>query len=162
MLFEDFDWDLTHQVLVQHILPSHHMNLRHQPWRLTLLWYRIDIFSCKLSAKVSLMLDNPFPVASCLFVNWAISVFVSSRLAQKSPANSLFPSQGKQCFLWSHPWCSGLLSKFQHIKISIKTAHVSRPSVSCDYEYNYIITKNLSCFTFIMILRQNIALVRDC
>ena len=37
-------------------------------------------------------------------------------------------------FFWSHPWCFGPLGKFQHnIKISIKTARVSRLSVSCDY-----------------------------
>ena len=39
-----------------------------------------------------------------------------------------------QCFFWSHPRCFGPLGKFQHnIKISIKTAHVSRLFVSCDY-----------------------------
>ena len=27
MLFQHFDWDLTHQVLLLHILPSNHMNL---------------------------------------------------------------------------------------------------------------------------------------
>ena len=37
-------------------------------------------------------------------------------------------------FFWSHPRCFGPLAKFQHnIKISIKTARVSRLSVSCDY-----------------------------
>ena len=37
-------------------------------------------------------------------------------------------------FFWSHPRCFGPLGKFQHnIKISIKTARVSRLSVSCDY-----------------------------
>ena len=37
-------------------------------------------------------------------------------------------------FFWSHPRCFGSLAKFQHnIKISVKTARVSRLSVSCDY-----------------------------
>ena len=65
-----------------------------------------------------------------LFINWTISVFVSSRLARKSPASSLFPS-GKALlfFFWSHTRCFGPLCTFQHsIKISIKTASVSRLS----------------------------------
>ena len=37
-------------------------------------------------------------------------------------------------FFWSHPRCFGPLGKFQHnIKISIKTARVSRLCVSYDY-----------------------------
>ena len=37
-------------------------------------------------------------------------------------------------FFWSHPRCFGRLGKFQHnIKIFIKTARVSRLSVSYDY-----------------------------
>ena len=79
--------------------------------------------SCKLSAKVSLMLDNPFLVPSLCKLNHISICFI--------PAYSL---QGKQCFFWSHPRCFGPLGKFQHnIKISIKTARVSRLSVSCDY-----------------------------
>ena len=39
-------------------------------------------------------------------------------------------------FFWSHPRCFGPLGKFQHnIKISIKTARVSRLSVSYDYAF---------------------------
>ena len=47
--------------------------------------------------------------------------------------------QGKECFFfWSHPWCFGPLSKFQHyIKISIKTARVSILSVSYDYDHTF-------------------------
>ena len=32
-LFDSFRWALTHQALFLFILPSHHMNLRDQPWR---------------------------------------------------------------------------------------------------------------------------------
>ena len=34
-----------------------------------ILWCRTDICSCKLSAKISLMLNNPFPVASFFKLN---------------------------------------------------------------------------------------------
>ena len=61
-------------------------------------------------------------------------MFVSSRLAQKSPANSLFSFRESYVFFLSDPRCFGPLGKFQHnIEISIKTARVSRLSVSCDY-----------------------------
>ena len=134
MLFQHFDWDLTHQVLFLYIFPSHHMNLRDQhDWKMLIRWCRTDICSCKISAKVSLMLDNPFLVPFLCKLNHISVCFI--QIGTKSPANSLFPS-GKVMFFWSHPWCFGLLSKFQHnVKISIKMVHVSRLSfVSCYYD----------------------------
>ena len=105
------------------------LNFRDQPWRLTLLWYRTDICSCKLSAKVSLMLDNPFLVPSLCKLNHISLCFI------QISTKSAYSLQGKQCFFWSHPRCFGPLGKFQHnIKIYIKTARVSRLSVSCDYD----------------------------
>ena len=123
MLFQHFDSDLTH-VLFVYILPSHHMNLRDQPWKI--LWCRTDIRSCKFSAKVSLMLDSPFLVPSLCKLN-NISLCFNLQTA--------YSLQGKQCFFFlnSSPvfWAVG---RFQHnIKISIKMARVSRLSVSCDY-----------------------------
>ena len=57
-------------------------------------------------------------------------------LAWKSPANSLCTLGKAMFFFWSHPQCFGPFSKFQHnIKFSIKTAHFSRLSVSCDYVF---------------------------
>ena len=89
---------------------------------------RTDIFSCKFSAKVSLMLDNPFLVPSLCKLNHISVCFI--QISTKS-AYSLLESN---VFFWSHPRCFGPLGKFQYnIKISIKTAHVSRLSVSCDY-----------------------------
>ena len=131
MLFQHFDWDLTHQVLFLYILPSHHMNLRDQhDWKMLIRWCRTDICSCKLSAKVSLMLGNPFLVPSLCKLNHISLCFI--QISTKSPAKSLI-SSGKAMFFWSHPRCFGPLGKFQHnIKISIKTARVSRLSVSCD------------------------------
>ena len=133
-MFWHFDWDLTNQVLFLYILLSHHVNLRdsNEDWKMLKRWCRTDIGSCKLSAKVSLMLDNLSLVHR--FVNWTISAFVSSRLAQNY-LQAAYSLQGKRCFFWSHPRCFGLLGKLQHnIKISIKTAHISRLSLSYDYD----------------------------
>ena len=89
---------------------------------------RTDIFSCKFSAKVSLMLDNPFLVPSLCKLNHISLCFI------QISTKSAYSLQGKQCFFWSHPRCFGPLGKFQHnIKISIKTARLSRLSVSCDH-----------------------------
>ena len=123
MLFQHFDWDLTHQVLFLYILFSHHMNLRDQPWKILILWCRTDICSCKFSEKVSLMLDNPFLVPSLCKLNHISLFFI------QISTKSAYSLQGKQCFFWSHPRCFGPLGKFQHnIKISIKTTRVSRLS----------------------------------
>ena len=131
MLFQHFDWNLTHQVLFLYILPSHHVNLRHQPWKMLILCCRTDICSCKFSAKVSLMLDNPFLVPSLCKLNHISLCFI------QISTKSAYSLQGKQCFFWSHPRCFGPLGKFQHnIKISYKTARVSRLSVSYDNDYN--------------------------
>ena len=127
MLFQHFDWDLTHQVLFLYIYfaqPSYELERPALENAHTLV-QRTDIFSCKFSAKVSLMLDNPFLVPSLCKLNHISVCFI--QISTKSPANSLFPSM----FFWSHPWCFGPLGKFQHnIKISIKTARVSRLSFS--------------------------------
>ena len=125
MLFQHFDWDLTNQVLFLYLLPSDHTYELERPaaLKMHMLWCRTDICSCKLSPKVSFMLHGPFPVPSLCKLN--LSAFVSSRLARRSPTNSLFPS-GKALFFYSDLRCFGLLGKFQHnIEISIKTAHVS-------------------------------------
>ena len=89
-----------------------------------ILWCRTDISSCKLSANVSLTLGNPFPVLSLCKLNH--SAFLSSKLARKSPANSLFPS-GKAMFFWRDSRWLGPFGKFQqNIEIFIKTTRVSR------------------------------------
>ena len=130
-MFQHFDWDLT-QVLFLYIFPSHHMNLRDQhDWKMLIRWCRTDICSCKLSAKVSLMLENPFLVSSLCKLNPISVSFI--QITTKSPANSLFPSE-KAMFFLTHPRWFEPLSKFQHnIKISIKMVRVSRLSVSYDY-----------------------------
>ena len=123
-MFQRFDWDLTHRVLFLYILPSHHMNLN---------WCRTDICSCKFSVKVFLMLDNPFLVPSLSKLNHISLCFI--QISTKSPAKLPIPVRESNVFFEVIPglvlWAA---RKFQHnIKISIKTAHVSRLSVSCDY-----------------------------
>ena len=127
MLFQHFDWDLTHQVLFLYILPSHHMNLRDQhDWKMLIRWCRTDICSCKLSAKVSLMLDNPFPVPSLCKLNHISFCFI--QISMRITCKQLIPFRKSNAF-WSHPRCFGALGKFQHnIKISVKTVRVSRLS----------------------------------
>ena len=105
MLFQHFDWDLTHEELFLYILSSHHMNLRDQPCRLedsyNIRWCRTDICSYKLSAKVSLMLDNPLLVSSLCKLNHISICF--NQISTKAPANSLFPSGKAMLFLKSSP-----------------------------------------------------------
>ena len=99
-----------------------------EDWKMLIRWCRTDICSCKLSAKVFLMLDNPFLVPSLCKLNHISVCFI--QISTKSSANSLFPSGKAMFFFWSHPRCFGPLSKFQHnIKISIKTARVSKLKV---------------------------------
>ena len=94
-------------------------------------WCRIDICSSKLSAKYSLILDNPLLVPSLCKLKHISVCFI--QISTKSPANSLIPFRGGNVFFEAIP-CLGPLGKFQHnIKTSIKTARVSRLSVSCDY-----------------------------
>ena len=139
MFFQHFDWDLTHQVLFLYIFCSAIIwtwETSIEDWKMLIRWCRTDICSCKLSAKVSLMLDNPFLVPSLCKLNYISLCFI------QISTKSAYSLQGKQCFFWSHPRCFGPLGKFQHnIKISIKTAHVFRLSVSCNYDLTFLILK---------------------
>ena len=115
MLFQHFDWDLTHQVLFQ---PSY--ELERPALEDAHRTDRTDICSYKFSAKVALMLDNPFLVPSFCKLNHISLCFV--QIITKS-AYSL----QSNVFFWSHPRYFGPLGKFQrNIKTSIKTARVSR------------------------------------
>ena len=126
MFFHHFDWDLTHQVPFLYIYfaqPSYELE------RLALenahtLVHRTDIFSCKFSAKVSLMLENPFLVPSLCKLNHISLCFI--QIITQSPAKLLTPFKESTVFFWSHHQCFGPLGKFQHNKDL-------RLSVSCDY-----------------------------
>ena len=82
-----------------------------------------------------------------------MSAFVSSRLARNHPQTA-YSLQGKQCFFWSHPRCFGPLGKFQHnIKISIKTARVSRLYVS--YDYGAMLNLDKNCIDLVSMLQYS-------
>ena len=111
-----------------------------EDWKMFIRWCRTDIFSCKLSAKKSLMLDNPFLDPSFCKLNHNSVFFIQT--STKSPANSLFPL-GKAIFFWSYPRCFGPLGKFQHnIKISIfrRPVFPDYLFVSCDCASNNPLT----------------------
>ena len=135
MFFQHFNWDLTHQVLFLYILPSNHMNLRDQPWRCTYFGAELTFVAANFLQKYPWCYTIHFQFH--LVVNWTISVFISSRLARKSPKNSFIPFRESHVFVegLSDPRCFWALNKFQHnIETSIK-----RPvfpdylSVSWDY-----------------------------
>ena len=91
--------------------------------KMHILWCITDTCSWKLSANLTLMLDNPFPVPFLCKLKH-ISVF-SSWTAWKSPANSWFPTE-KTTFFKVIP---GVLGRsINNTEISIKTACVSRLS----------------------------------
>ena len=106
-----------------------------EDWKILIRSCRTDMCSCKLSAKVSLMLDNIFLVLSLCKLNHISVCFI--QISTKSPANSLFPSGKEMLFLKSSP----AFFLFQYnVKISIKAARVCRLSFSflwlcCDYGY---------------------------
>ena len=96
---------------------------------------RTDICSWKLSAKVSLMLDNPFLVLWKL--NHISVCFI--QISTKSPESSSFPSGKAMFFLKPSPVFWAARKNFNITKISIKTARVCRPPVSYDYDFSKIL-----------------------
>ena len=76
------------------------------------LLQRTNIFSCKFSVKVSLMLDNPFLVPSRRKLNHISFCFI--QISTKSPAKLLVPFSESTVFFWGQPRCFGPLGKFQH------------------------------------------------
>ena len=133
-MFQNLDWDLTYQALFLYIYFAQPSSELEKPaLEKAHTWVQTtEIFSFKLFVNVSLMFDNPFLVPSLCKLNHIRLCFI--QISSKSPAKLLIPfRESTVLFFWSHPRCSGPLGKFQHnIKIFIKTAHVSRLSVSCD------------------------------
>ena len=98
-----FDWDLTHQVLFLYIYfaqPSYELERPALENSHTLV-QRTDIFSCKFSVKVSLMLDNPFLVPSFCKFNHINLCFI--QISTKSTAKLLIPFRESTVFLRSSP-----------------------------------------------------------
>ena len=107
MLFQHFDWDLTHQVLFHYILPSHHRyELERPALKMHILWCRTDICSCKVSAKVSLMLDNLFPLPSFCKLNHISVCFI--QISTKITCKQFIP------FTESHVFFEVILSVLGH------------------------------------------------
>ena len=69
---------------------------------LTLLWYRTNICSCKLSAKVSLMLENPFPVPSLCKPSHISVCFI--QFSTKITCKQLIPFRECNVFFGRHFW----------------------------------------------------------
>ena len=89
ILFQHFDWDLTHHVLFLYIYfaqPSYEHERPALENAHTLV-QRTDIFSCKFSVKVSLMLDNSFLVPSLCKLNYVSFCFI--QISARSPAKLL-------------------------------------------------------------------------
>ena len=92
-----------------HFTHLSYMNLRDQPWKMLILWWRIDI-CCKFSAKVSLMLDNPFLVPSLYKLNHISLCFI--QITTKSPAKLLIP------FRESNEVIPGVLSRQENFNVT--------------------------------------------
>ena len=105
------------------IQPSYELDLR--ALKMHILWCRTDICSCKLSAKISLVLDNPFPVPSLCKMNHISVSFI--QISTKTPTNNLFPL-GKTMFFKVIPGVLGRSVNFNITEISVKTAGISRLS----------------------------------
>ena len=114
-----------------------------------ILWCRTDIGNCTFSAKVSLILDNLFLVPSLCKLNHISLCFI--QINTKSPATA-YPFRESNVFL-KPSRCFGPLGKFQrNIKISIKTARVSRQPLSCDYGY----VKFLNILSYINVTKKRL------
>ena len=100
--------------------------LERPAWKMLILWWKTDICSCKLSAKVSLMLDNSFPVPSLCKLNHTTVCFI--QISTKITCKQLYSLQGKQCFFKFFFSIFGRSLNFNITKISFKTACVSRLS----------------------------------
>ena len=112
MLFQHFDWDLTHQVLFLYIYfaqPSYELERPALENAHTLV-QRTDIFSCKFSAKVSLMLDNPFLVPSLCKLNHISLCFI--QISTKSSAKLLIPFSESTVFFEVIPGVLGCWVNF--------------------------------------------------
>ena len=89
MLFQHFDLNLTFEVLFYIFCPA--VIPRDQPWR-----YRTDNCSCKLSANVSLMLDNLLPVPSLSKLNHIKLYFI--QISIKITCKQLIPFRKSYLF----------------------------------------------------------------
>ena len=113
------------------------MNVRDQHWKMLVLWCRTDIFSCKFSAKVSLMLDNPFLVLSLCKLNHISLCFI--QISTKSPERLLIPFRESTFFSEALPGGWG-----RSVNFNITSTFLLRWPVFPDYLF--LVTMVLSNF----------------
>ena len=138
-MFQHFDWDLTHQVFFLYIYfaqPSYELERPALENAHTLV-QRTDIFSSKFSAKVSLMLDNPFLVLSLCKLNHISLCFI--QVSTKSPERLLIPFRESTFFSEAIP---GVLGR--SVNFNITSTFLLRWPVFPDYLF--LVTMVLSNF----------------
>ena len=97
ILFQHFDWNLTHQVLFLYFFPAIIWTWETSTtWEMHILWCRTADCSNKLFVKVSLMLDNPFPVVSLCKLNHISVCFIE--IIKKITYKQLVPFRESHMF----------------------------------------------------------------
>ena len=94
--------------------------------KMHILWCTTDICSCKSTAKVSLKLDNSFPVPSLCKLKHVSVYFI--QISTKITWKQLIPFRESHVFMEMVPSALGCSVNFNVTEISIKTARVSRLS----------------------------------
>ena len=127
MLFQHFDCDLA-QVLFVYIYFAQSSYELERPAleNAHTLVQRTDIFSCKFSAKVSLMLENSFLVPSLCKLDHISLCFM--QISTKSPAKLLIPFRKNTVFCEVIP---GVLGR--SVNFNIKQRFLLRRPVFPDY-----------------------------
>ena len=119
MLFQYSDWDLTHEALFLYIYfaqPSYELERPALENAHTLV-QRTDIFSCKFSVKVSLMLDNSFLFPSLCKLNHISLCFI--QISTKSLAKLFFPfTENTVFFLFFFEVIPGVLGRSVNFNIT--------------------------------------------
>ena len=109
--FPSQDIIIFHRLLFLYILPNHQMNWN--DWKMLICWCRTDICSCKLSAKVSFMLDTPFLVPPFCKLNHISVYFI--QIITKSGWNLLIPFRESSAFFEVIP---GVLGRSVNLNIA--------------------------------------------
>ena len=93
-----------------------------EDWKMLILWCRTDICSYKLSAKVSLKLDNPYPVPSLCKLNHISICFF--QISTEITCKKLIPFREGNVFVEVIPGVFSHSANF-NIKIFIKSIYIS-------------------------------------
>ena len=131
MLFHDFDWNLAYQVrlyFAQALLKP-----ERPAFKIHRLWCRIDICSWKLSAKISLMLDNPFPVPFLCKLNHTSLYFIPESM--RITCKWLIPFRKSHVFFKVIPSILGRLVNFNITSRFLLGQPVFPDYLSISYDY---------------------------